>query len=139
MSAIRLATLTFDASDGATVATVTGEVDMSNADELLGELVQRIGARPWLILDLSSCTYLDSAGLGMIARVDVRGRDRGTGLRLVVADRSSIDRVLFMTGMHEMLIVDRSREAAVASSANDAVPEPQRLTEPHATGPGSVG
>lgn len=137
MSRSRLATLGFDAVGRATIVTVNGEVDMSNADELLGELAPRIGAEPWLVLDLSACGYLDSAGLGMIARLDVRSRDEGTGLRLVVPDRAAIDRALLMSGMHEMLIVDRSREEAIASALEEA-PESPPPSGTESRGAGSV-
>ena len=85
MSSTELATIAFEDAERATVATIRGEVDLSNADRLLDELMARVGATPWLVVDLSGCSYLDSAGLRVIARVEVRCRDAGSGLRLVVA------------------------------------------------------
>ena len=91
MSSTELATIGFEDAKRATVATIRGEVDLSNADRLLDELMARVGAAPWLVVDLGGCSYLDSAGLRVIARVDVRCRDVGAGLRLVVDPGSSID------------------------------------------------
>ena len=119
MSSIELATIAFEDAERATVATIRGEVDLSNADRLLDELMVRVGATPWLVVDLSGCSYLDSAGLRVIARVDVRCRDVGSGLRLVVDRGSSIDRVLAMTHMDEVLTVDRQLRDALASVFED--------------------
>ena len=116
MSSTELATIGFEDAERATVATIRGEVDLSNADRLLDELMARVGAKPWLVVDLSGCSYLDSAGLRVIARVDVRCRDVGSGLRLVVDRGSSIDRVLAMTHMDEVLTVDRLLRDALGAA-----------------------
>ena len=122
MRSTELATIEFGPAEHATVATIGGEVDLSNADRLLDELMARIGSTPWLVLDLTRCSYLDSAGLRMIARVDVRCRTVGSGLRLVVDPEGSIDRVLAMTHMDEVLTVDRLLEDALASALEEVDP-----------------
>jgi anti-anti-sigma factor len=114
-----LATIEFGQAERATVVTIGGEVDLSNADRLLDELMARIGATPWLVLDLTGCSYLDSAGLRMIARVDVRCRTVGSGLRLVVEPGGSIDRVLAMTHMDQVLTVDTHLWDALASALEE--------------------
>jgi anti-anti-sigma factor len=119
VSSTELATIAFEDAERATVATIRGEVDLSNADRLLDELMARVGAAPWLVVDLGGCSYLDSAGLRVIARVDVRCRDVGAGLRLVVDPGSSIDRVLAMTHMDEVLTVDRQLRDALVSALED--------------------
>jgi anti-anti-sigma factor len=110
-----LATIDFGHAERATVATIRGEVDLSNADRLLDELMARVGTTPWLVLDLTGCSYLDSAGLRMIARIDLRCRTAGTGLRLVVDPGGSIDRVLAMTHMDEVMTVDPLLRDALGS------------------------
>jgi anti-anti-sigma factor len=114
-----LATIDFGQAERATVATIGGEVDLSNADRLLDELIARVGTTPWLVLDLTGCSYLDSAGLRMIARVDVRCRTVGSGLRLVVDPGGSIDRVLAMTRMDEVLTVHALLRDALASALEE--------------------
>lgn len=116
---IELATIGFEDAERATVATIDGEVDMSNADRLLDELMARVGAAPWLVIDLTACSYLDSAGLRAIARVDLRCRDVGAGLRLVVDPAGAVDHALTMTRMSEVLTVDRSLSDALASAFGD--------------------
>ena len=50
--------------DGTAVLTAVGEIDMSNAGQLRDAL-DRTGGRP-LVIDLTSCDYLDSAGLTVL-------------------------------------------------------------------------
>jgi anti-sigma B factor antagonist len=58
-------TLTTDQRpDGTAVLTAVGEIDMSNAGQLRDAL-DRAGGSP-LIIDLTSCEYLDSAGLTVL-------------------------------------------------------------------------
>ena len=119
MRSTELATIEFGQAERATVATISGEVDLSNADRLLDELMARVGTMPWLVVDLTGCSYLDSAGLRMIARVDVRCRTVGSALRLVVDHGGSIDRVLAMTHMDEVLTVDALLRDALASALEE--------------------
>ena len=116
---IELATIGFEDTERATVATIGGEVDMSNADRLLHELMAHVGSAPWLVIDLTGCSYLDSAGLRAVARVDLRCRDVGAGLRLVVDPAGAVDRALTMTRMSDVLTVDRSLGDALASALGD--------------------
>ncbi|GGS89090.1 anti-anti-sigma factor [Planobispora rosea] len=51
--------------DGASVLTVTGEIDMSNAGTLDAALARSADDGP-LIVDLSEVGYLDSAGLTVL-------------------------------------------------------------------------
>ena len=90
-----------------------------NADRLLDELMAHVGSAPWLVIDLTGCSYLDSAGLRAIARVDLRCRDVGAGLRLVVDPGGAVDRVLTMTRMSEVLTVDRVLGDALAAALGD--------------------
>ncbi|HEX4257981.1 MAG TPA: STAS domain-containing protein [Streptosporangiaceae bacterium] len=50
--------------DGTAVLTAVGEIDMSNASQLRDAL-DRAGGGP-LVIDLTSCEYLDSAGLTVL-------------------------------------------------------------------------
>jgi anti-anti-sigma factor len=111
-----LATIGFEQAEQAAIVRIEGEVDMSNADHVRDELMARVGVDPWLVVDLTACSYVDSAGLSVIAQVDGRCRELGSGLRLVVAAESGVDRVLAMTRLNEMLNVDRTLAEAVESA-----------------------
>jgi anti-sigma B factor antagonist len=110
-----LATFESERLERATVVRIRGEVDLSNAERLHDELVARVGETPWLVLDLSACDYLDSAGLSVIARIHARCRARGAQLRIVVpTSAATVERLLAITGMDEILQVDRSVDEALA-------------------------
>jgi anti-anti-sigma factor len=114
-----LATIAFEQTERASVVRIEGEIDMSNADHVLDELMARVGIEPWLVVDLTSCSYVDSAGLSVIARVDARAREVLSGLRLVVVADSGVDRVLSMTRLNALLNVDRTVDEAMEAAAED--------------------
>jgi anti-anti-sigma factor len=83
----------------ALVAHVTGEVDMSNAEEM-GATV--IGATPTdsygVVLDLSAVDYLDSAGIYVIFGMRSSLQARGQALILVIPARSPVHDTLRLSG-----------------------------------------
>ena len=115
MTGPELATIEVEPRERATLVRVRGEVDLSNAERLQDELSARVGETPWLVLDLSACDYLDSAGLSAIASIHARCRARGAQLRIVVpTPAATVARLLSITGMDEVLQVDRSVDEALA-------------------------
>ncbi len=81
------------------VAQVTGDIDMSNANDLGAALTEAIsndllGA----VLDLSALDYLDSAGVQLIYTLRERLRARGQELSLVIADGSQVAAALRLAG-----------------------------------------
>jgi len=83
----------------ALVAHVTGEVDMSNAEEM-GATV--IGATPneaqGVVLDLSRVDYLDSAGIYVIYGMRSSLQARGQSLILVIPPSSPVHDSLRLAG-----------------------------------------
>jgi anti-sigma B factor antagonist len=83
----------------ALIARVTGEVDMSNAEEM-GATV--IGATPTesqgVVLDLSAVDYLDSAGIYVIFGMRSSLQARGQMLVLVIPARSPVHDALRLSG-----------------------------------------
>ena len=114
-----LATIAFEQTERASVVRVDGEIDMSNADHVMDELMARVGLEPWLVVDLTACSYVDSAGLSVIARVDARCREVLSGLRVVVRADSGVDRVLSMTRLNGVLNVDRALAEALEAAQTD--------------------
>lgn len=131
MTPSELATIGSQVVERATVVRVEGEVDLSNADRLLDELMTHVGTTPWLVVDLTGCSYLDSAGLRVIARVDIRCREVRSGLRLVVDPAGSVDRVLSMTRMREVLTIDRLLSDSLASALCDVDAAPPHVPSVH--------
>jgi anti-anti-sigma factor len=79
----------------ACVATITGEIDVSNADEIRLLLEDRLVEDAALhVIDMTATKYLDSAGVRMLFTIAERLRERGRRLHVVVPDDSAIRRLL---------------------------------------------
>ena len=98
----------------ALIAHVTGEVDMSNAEEV-GATV--IGATPneaqGVILDLSGVDYLDSAGIYVIYGMRASLQARGQAMILVIPPTSPVHDSLRLAGAE--------RPGEVAEAVEDAL------------------
>jgi anti-anti-sigma factor len=83
----------------ALIARLSGEVDMSNAEEM-GATV--IGATPndasGVVLDLSAVEYLDSAGIYVIYGMRASLQARGQSLILVIPQESPVHDALRLSG-----------------------------------------
>jgi anti-anti-sigma factor len=94
---------------GAVVLRVEGELDMATVSELEAAISAASANR--LVVDLTACTFLDSAGVRALASAAARNpSDRE--LALVAAD-PGILRVLQITGVDTMVPVHASREEAL--------------------------
>ena len=89
--------------DGAVVR-VEGEFDMASADAF-EDAVTRVVSAPHVVIDLSACTFLDSAGMRVIAET-VRQAPRVS----VVATDPGVLRVLEITAVDTMVGVHASLE-----------------------------
>lgn len=104
------------------VVTMEGEVDLVTAPLLLERLsdAARAGS-PWVVLDLTGVTFLDSTALGVVVIADQRCRDHGAGLRVVITP-PGVQRVFDAADLREIL--------DVRSSLEDALGAPVRRLEP---------
>jgi anti-anti-sigma factor len=98
-------------------ASLSGEVDMSNADELREALLAAMpnGAHG-LVLDLSAIGYLDSAGIHLIFRLRDSLARRGQRMRIVIPDDSPINDTLRLAGVErgeEMVSTVQAAESAL--------------------------
>jgi len=77
------------------IATISGEIDMSNAEEIRTVLEDRlVEDASMYVIDLTATQYLDSAGLRMLFTIAERLRVRGRRLHLVVPEGASVRRLL---------------------------------------------
>lgn len=99
---------------GAIVAHLGGEVDMTNAgqvrDELLTSVPNDVLA---LVIDLSGCGYLDSAGIEVVFDMARRLRRRRQELRLTLPASSPLKRLLDLTEVASAAPVYETLDAAV--------------------------
>jgi anti-anti-sigma factor len=94
-----LADVRITLAPGALVAHLTGEIDMSNARELVGAMT---GAIPpdakGVVLDLSAVEYIDSAGIFMIHELRMNLQARGHLLILVIPAHAPVRDALRLSG-----------------------------------------
>ena len=95
--------------------TVTGEVDSSTAPSLRAAVDTAFadGARS-LTVDLEGVTFLDSAGLCVLAAAHRRAAEDGVVLRVVASGRAVV-RPLQITGLYDLLAVEQVQPGAGAA------------------------
>lgn len=96
------------------VVGLSGEVDLSNVDDLAVRLQQAVGnGACGLVLDLSGAAYLDSTGLRLLFGLARQLQDRQQRMVLVVPPHSRICKVLELGGIqHVARVVDDLPTAA---------------------------
>lgn len=86
---------------GASILTVSGQLDISNADELEQAVERTIARRPdGLVFDLSGLEFMDSAGISVIVRA-------ASALDKVSLRNPSpmVRRLIEITGLSEILLI----------------------------------
>lgn len=84
----------------AVVAALRGEIDLSNAGELLSTIVGFISSDAHgIVLDLTEVEYLDSAGIQLIYHLREDVRARGQSLSLVIPPLSAVNDALRLAGV----------------------------------------
>jgi anti-sigma B factor antagonist len=84
------------------VVGLDGDVDIQVADRLRADLAEIESAQPRvLVLDLSKTTFLDSAGMALIAAAHGRAQDEGRRL-VVVRPRLGVDQAFKVSGVEDV-------------------------------------
>ena len=101
-----LATVEFERGDGRVRATVGGEIDMSNVDEVSQQLREAVHASELLVVDLSSLAFIDSAGIAALYRLHQELTSAGAQLQVAAGEESVAGRTLRLAGMDRVLPMD---------------------------------
>ena len=97
--------------DGAIAVRIVGELDMATAPTL-AERIASIGAASRLVIDLTSCTFLDSAALRSLMAVARDWKAAESPLALVASD-PGILRILEITGVDAVFSVHATLSEAL--------------------------
>lgn len=84
---------------GVPVAAISGEVDISNVDDVRARLIALPNLAPGLVVDLRRVDYLDSTGISLLHDLAGRLRERSQQLIVVCPPGSPPRRVLELTGL----------------------------------------
>jgi anti-anti-sigma factor len=108
-----------DLEHGVRTVSVRGELDLSTAPELEGPLEEALEAGDGSVLiDLSSCEFIDSTGIALIVRAWQRLDKGEDGRALVIcSDNDQVRRVLEITGLELSIPVHGTRDEALAAMA----------------------
>jgi anti-sigma B factor antagonist len=113
-----LGDLKLDVRDEALIARLTGEVDMSNAAELLAAITD---ATPnevlGVVLDFSEVDYIDSAGIHLMYRLRESLRSRGQALRILIPSDSPVNDALRLAGIERSLEIVTTLDEGVRELA----------------------
>ncbi|MDR8411348.1 STAS domain-containing protein [Nonomuraea sp. 3-1Str] len=88
-----------------TIVYLTGEIDIFTGEALRRRLLRALpceGGR--LVVDVSSVSFCDASGLGVLVGIQREARSRGVALALR-APRPHMSRLLRITGLHRSLTV----------------------------------
>ena len=110
------------ADGGATILTVTGELDLLSSPVLERALADSDGDP--VIVDLRGLEFMDSTGLHVLIQAHQRTHDAGRRLVLVRA-RAHVQRLVDLTGVSESLTSVDSPHAALATREGDLASKPE--------------
>jgi anti-sigma B factor antagonist len=102
--------------DDQAIVTVSGEIDLSTAPRLQGELAAVLdGGRPVrIVVDLSGVEFCDSTGMNVLLSAMKRAREHGGGLELA-SPRPAVRKILQVTGLDSVFtVVDAAADTAAA-------------------------
>lgn len=117
---MNLADVIFDTQGDVLVARTTGEIDMSNAEQIGAAVLQSTpNGAMGVLLDLSDVRYLDSAAIHVIFDMRTRLRARGQALRLVIPQGSPVDDALRLAGVQSHIEVVATVSEGLASAQAD--------------------
>lgn len=89
---------------GATTVSVTGEVDLANADEL-AHAIRAALPEGDVVLDLRAVVFMDSAGVRALNTGLREAGEAGRALRLAAGLQPSVAQILELTGMTSLIEV----------------------------------
>ncbi len=93
-----LATVAVERRTTTLIASLAGEIDLTNADAVAREIGSSVtNDLHRVILDCTELTFLDSTGVRLVLSLAQRLRTRQQSLIIVVPERSAVRRVLTIT------------------------------------------
>lgn len=98
-----LVSISVSGTDSIVLVTAAGEIDSSTAPSLREQLDELLDGTPRdITVDMDAVTFLDSAGLCVLAAAHRRATAQGTQLRVVASGRAVV-RPLQITGLWDLL------------------------------------
>jgi anti-sigma B factor antagonist len=109
--------------DGIVTVRLSGEVDLATSPALREAVMEALGTPASTVcLDLTSVSFLDSTGLGVLVAMQRRAKGEGGSVRLV-GPTGMVLRALQITGVDQLLDIEcapaaESPSATIATTAD---------------------
>jgi anti-anti-sigma factor len=111
-----LATLRIRERGAIVMATIEGEIDLSNAGDLLGELTSAVSnSARGLLVDLTPLEFLDSSGIHMLYDLAERLATRQQGLAVIIDHDAPPRRAIEVSGVEPATWMHADRTAGLAA------------------------
>jgi anti-anti-sigma factor len=99
---------------------IRGEVDMSNVTDLASAIEEALpNDAPFVVVDLTETTYLDSAGVQLLFRVAGRLRSRRHQVAIVAPRDGPVRAVLDLVGLAALVTLFERSEDVPATLGDD--------------------
>ena len=108
----RLSVRVEPATAGASVVSLSGELDLSTIPRVESRLFEEMRSADRLVVDLSRLSFIDSSGIGLLIKAF---RSTEGSLHVVIARESQVERVFTLAGIDRALPIFLDREAALAA------------------------
>jgi anti-sigma B factor antagonist len=89
---------------GSVVVAFSGEVDLEHSPQAREVLLEQVGRRRRVVVDLSAVDYVDSSGIASLVEAFQRARKGGTGFALA-APNSAVLRVLELARLDRVFLI----------------------------------
>lgn len=101
--------------DGATIVSVSGEIDVYTAPKLRDQITELVSeGRHHLIVDMGGVEFLDSTGLGVLVGGLKKVRANGGSLRLI-CHQDRLLKIFRITGLAKVFVIFASTDEAIAA------------------------
>ena len=106
--------VTLSETDGVCVASMIGELDLTNIQEVRATLEEAAAERGELIVSFLRCGYFDSQALGMLLSLHATLEDR---LVVVIPPNTMLQRVIEITNVDKLMTIVYTLDDARAALA----------------------
>ncbi len=84
-------------------ATLTGELDLSNGEDVYRQVLQAARRSTSTVIDLSGLSFIDSAGLAVVQRLNRAVTELDVHVQFAIGDDTVVSRTLALVGMDRVL------------------------------------
>ena len=107
-----------DHAGGASIVTLSGELDLSTIPRMEAPLMEQVRQRSAVLVDLTGLSFIASSGIDVL--IEAFRQSNGIPLHVVIGSGSQVDRVVGIAGVARALPVFSDREEALIALARYA-------------------